>query len=109
MNLAFELSMPNNNAWNGKWSGAGKLYVVVRSVARPSPEIVGRDFYYAFGDGWAASVSVREVVPGEAKYLRAHSAGFCGYDWMIADILAHGRIRTAEERAQGRSAVPAGD
>jgi hypothetical protein len=104
MNLAFTLSMPNNNSWNGKWSGASKLYVIVRGVGtskrvlekhRP---LVGKAFYYNFGDGWGASVSVREVVGKEVTALRKRSAGFCGYDWMIDEILLHGRILTLKER-----------
>lgn len=104
MNLAFTLSMPNNNSWNGKWSGADRPYVIVRKLcaAKKTREkyapLIGKAFYYNFGDGWGASVSVREVVGKEVTALRKKSAGFCGYDWMIPEILQHGRILTLDER-----------
>ena len=34
MILSFELSMPNNNAWNGKWTGEGTLYAIVKNFGR---------------------------------------------------------------------------
>ena len=104
MNLAFTLTMPNNNAWNGKWTGAGRLYVKVLALgtakktrAKFEP-IIGKAFYYNFGDGWGASVSVREVDSKEARKLRKESAGFCGYDWMVDEIRYHGRIIPLAER-----------
>ncbi len=33
MHVAFELSMPGNNAWNGRWTGEGNLYVRVLTVS----------------------------------------------------------------------------
>jgi len=104
MNLAFTLTMPRNNSANGRWSGEGRLYMKVlalgnakKTVAKHSP-IIGKSFSYDFGDGWVASVSVREVKATEIKKLRKSSAGFCGYDWMIDEILQHGRILTLRER-----------
>lgn len=106
MNLAFTLSMPNNNSWNGRWSGEGRLYVIVKSfgnakktVVRLIP-LVGKSFYYNFGDGWGASVSVRQVAGREITQLRKKSAGFFGYDWMIDEILQHGRILPLAERSK---------
>ncbi len=32
MNLVFTLTMPNNNSWNGRWSGAGNLYAKVLAL-----------------------------------------------------------------------------
>ena len=104
MNLVFTLSMPNNSSWNGKWSGAGNYYAVVRSTGNAKrtiekyTPIVGKAFYYNFGDGWGASVSVREVDSKEARELKKKSAGFCGYDWMVDEIRYHGRILTLAER-----------
>jgi hypothetical protein len=37
-------------------------------------------------------VAVAKVDAAEARRLRRASAGFCGYDWMIASIEKHGRI-----------------
>ena|SRR3990167_5839835 len=104
MNLAFTLSMPSRASWNGRWSGQDRPYVIVRKFGsskktqeRYAP-LIGKAFYYNFGDGWGASVSVREIIGKEVTAIRKKSAGFCGYDWMIEEILQHGRILTLDER-----------
>jgi hypothetical protein len=104
MNLVFTLSMPNNNSWNGRWTGEDRYYAIVkafgtakRTRARYEP-IIGKAFSYNFGDGWRASVSVREVDGKEARLVRAKTKGFCGYDWMVDEIMQHGRILTLAER-----------
>lgn len=96
MLFAFTLSMPQVNSWNNRWSGEDRLYVVIKSFR--TEKYIERlkatpSHYYNFGDGWCASVSVKEVTAAEAKSLRKRSNGFCGYDWMIDSILAHGEIR----------------
>jgi hypothetical protein len=100
MILAFKLSMPSNNSWNGKWSGDGQVYAQTRTVRKvPLPlasALAGREearFSYAFGDGWVAAVAVTKVSGREATKLRRETRGFCGYDWMIDSIIAHGRIQ----------------
>lgn len=98
MLVLFELSMPGNNAWNGRWSGEGKCYAVVRSFRSGAPKFGYYD--YNFGDGWRAGVTVREITSPAAKKLRKQSIGFCGYDWMIDDICKHGRILTLAERTK---------
>ena len=90
MIVAFELSMPGRNSWNGKWSGEGRPYVIVKSFRRNPPKL-GR-YGYNFGDGWYASVNAREVSQSEARTLRAKSKGFCGYDWMVESIIQDGAI-----------------
>jgi hypothetical protein len=97
MHLAFQLSMPNNNSWNGKWSGEGNLYVRVLTVSdakatRAKYEKLIGSHYYNFGDGWGASVSVKEVTGAEKRKLVKASRGFCGYDWMIESLRWHGKI-----------------
>lgn len=105
MALAFFLSMPNRSSWNGQWSGDGKCYAIVHNVgkakaARDKAEKLAaeKSFYYNFGDGWGASVSVRVVDNNEARQIRRRSLGFCGYDWMVNSILAHGEILKSEPR-----------
>ena len=96
MLLSFKLSMPNNNSWDGKWSGEDNSYVRVRSIREQGvagPILQKGYFHYNFGDGWAAGVTVKEVTAAEAKKLRNNSNGFCGYEWMIDSIFAHGEIR----------------
>lgn len=94
--LSFELSMPGNNSWNGKWTGDDKLYAVVHKF-REMPEVDGKQlaggrFSYSFGDGWVAAITVREVTSSAAAKIRKDSLGFCGYEWMIVSILKYGKI-----------------
>ena len=104
MRLIFKLSMPQNNAWNGKWSGEGNLYAVIRNFGtaqktrvRLQPIIDEGYFYYNFGDGWGAAVEVYECVSmAEARSIMKRSRGFCGYEWMIDSILTYGDIRIKE-------------
>lgn len=106
MLLCFSLSMPGNNAWNGKWSGEGRGYFVVRNMGNAQKTrtrftpIIGHSFGYNFGDGWFASVAVEEVSAKEAAKFRKASSGFCGYNWMIDEIIDLGRIRTLDERTR---------
>ena len=98
MLISFELSMPGNNAWNGRWSGEGNCYAVVKAF-RKMPDTFKLGYYdYNFGDGWRAAVSVREITRGAAQKLGRQSRGFCGYDWMIDEIIKFGRIKTLAER-----------
>lgn len=85
--VAFVLSMPSNNSWNGKWSGEERIHAIIKSFRDGSP-ILGlipdrKRSTYSFGDGWVAAVEVRHVDLAEAKRLKKASSGFCGYDWMV--------------------------
>ena len=104
MILAFVLTMPRNNSWDGKWSGAGRSYNIVRAVgssrkaAEEAKRILATPRYtYSFGDGWVAAIQVREVDRGECDRLRRESCGFCGYDWMVNSIFDNGFIKIKEE------------
>ncbi len=95
--VAFILTMPNNNSWNGKWSGEGKLYVKVRKLGKKWTEKLlpngeSRSWYYNFGDGWGANVEARAVDLSEGNRLTRRSDGYMGYEWMIDSILQHGKI-----------------
>jgi len=99
MLLSFQLTMPNNNAWDGKWSGEGKFYYEFRNIPKSKiAELDGKNFYYNFGDGWGANVRVEKIDSQEKRKLQKKSAGFCGYNWMIDEILNYGRILILEER-----------
>ena len=108
--IAFELSMPRNNAWNGRWSGDGDTYAIVKSFRqKPCPngiELVGHRFTYNFGDGWVAAINVREVDRKEAARLRRVSRGFCGYDWMVDSLLRSERIEAERLAAAAQEAIP---
>ena len=100
MILAFKLSMPHNNSWNGKWSGEDKLYVITRNLPKQKAKeiITQKSYYHNFGDGWGASISVTHVDSKEAAKLRKKSKGFCGYDWMVDSIIQYGKILNIEQR-----------
>jgi hypothetical protein len=100
MTLCFTLSMPSVNSWNGKWSGAERLYAKVINFGKTKKSnenaqfILNKEcFYYNFGDGWSACVTVKEVDSKEAATVRKKSDGFCGYDWMIDSIIDIGEIK----------------
>ena len=103
MIIAFKLSMPNAGSWNGKWSGAGREYVVTRTFRSKESKEVAKSileksyFHYNFGDGWSAGVSVSRVDSREAARLRRNSAGFAGYDWMVESIIDRGEITIGDE------------
>ena len=107
MYLSFELSMPNVASWNGTWSGEDRFYAIIvnfRGATAIEKAIQIRDkgyFYYNFGDGWGAGISVREVDAKEAAKIRRRSQGFCGYNWMVDSILKDGRIMPASRRKRG--------
>lgn len=107
MILSFELTMPNIGSWNGKWTGQGSKYYRHRNISKQQAEKImqGKEYnswYYNFGDGWGASVSVTKVLAGERNKRERISNGFAGYDWMIDEILKHGRILERQERHRMR-------
>lgn len=97
MNIVFKLSMPGRASWNGRWSGEGNLYAIVKNIgtsqkaiAKVQPLLEQRYFSHAWGDGWRASIEVTTADPSEIRRIRRLSKGFCGYDWMVNNILSHG-------------------
>ncbi len=103
MILSFTLSMPNNNSWDGKWSGEDDLYVRTKNFTAKQIDISYpiREkgyFHYNFGDGWSAGIDVKEITSQEGAKLRKKSKGFCGYDWMIGEIIQYGEILGPNKR-----------
>jgi hypothetical protein len=96
--IAFTLSMPNSGAWNGKWSGSKKHYIIVKKFTgkkqlKKATEILNKEFYsYSWDDGWRASISVDRVDMKKARELRRMSDGFCRYEWMVRSICDKGEI-----------------
>ena len=81
MILRFELTMPNNNAWNGKDAGNKGSHFEFRNVDKKTADkLDGKNFYYNFGDGWGANVQV-------TKNKKCKTNGFRGYEWMIDSII----------------------
>lgn len=98
--VEFKLSMPGRSSWDGRWSGEGGNYVIRREL---SSDALARLFDLAPGDvdltscrriwthrwsdGWLAQIAAR-VVSDDEMYTK--SDGFCGYDWMVENILKKG-------------------
>ena len=98
MQIAYTLSMPRNNSWNGKWSGEDRVYAIVRTIrntqkaqSKAREIIAAGPYFYSWSDGWGAQINVREVTPVEARKLRKQSVGFAGYDWMVNTIESYGK------------------
>lgn len=107
MYLSFTLGMPGVNTWNGGWSGDGQLFVIVKTFRKP-PQVEGENiapcsYTYNFGDGWCASVDAEVIDAKKARQLRRKSQGFCGYEWMVEEILEFGRIKTLQEHIRKES------
>jgi hypothetical protein len=87
--VLFRLGMPGVGSWNGRWSGEGRNYVLVRSIPAERVAALGipTSWRYGWSDGWAASVSARVMEKGER---RPKSDGFAGYDWMVDNIIRWG-------------------
>lgn len=99
--IAFILTIPNVNSWNNRWSGEGEFYCIIKAEkAVPNfREIIDNNFYYNFGDGWAANVEVKRVNNNEAIKMKNRSKGFCGYNWMVSSIINHGEIRKPSSKS----------
>lgn len=105
--IVYILTMPNVGSWNGAWTGEKDLHCVVKSYSEKSdiPKKVlsmKNGYYYNFGDGWGASIKAEKIKGQEKSKYKKRSKGFCGYEWMIAEIEKYGRIKTLEERNQER-------
>ena len=110
MILKFTLSMPNNNSWDGKWSGENEFYARAinfgqsKKANEKARKILDDGYYYYnFGDGWGAGISVEEINSKQAAQVRRKSSGFCGYDWMIDSIKEFGKIIDADQAKKRRS------
>lgn len=90
--IEFRLSMPSAGSWNGQWSGAGKNYLIIKTLSDKAANTLmlgelERSWFHRWDDGWGARVAARVMGAGER---RPKSDGFAGYDWMVANILDHG-------------------
>ena len=92
--IVFELTFPNRGSWDGKWSGEKDRHIIVKKDFQVPKDRVGKSYYYDFGDGWGASISVRKMNGNDSKYrqLKKKNVGFCGYDWMIDSIIVYDEI-----------------
>lgn len=87
--IIFELTMPSVGSWDGKWTGAATKKTVERSVSdEKAKEILNKNFYFDFRDGWGANVEVRYPNKGEKA-----TGLFSGYEWMINSIINYNEIK----------------
>lgn len=102
MTIAFTLSMPNRASWNGRWSGEDDFYCILKKFTTKKAKAHAEEllkvgyWHHSFGDGWAAGITAKEVDPATARKYAKKSRGFCGYNWMVDNILAHGRTDKPE-------------
>jgi len=92
MMLQFELTIPNNNSWNGIDTGnKGGYFIHVNVDKKKADELNGKEFYYTFVDGWRANIKV-------SKHKKQKSNGFRGYNWMVDEIIKYGKIFEVHNR-----------
>lgn len=96
--LIFKLTMPNPPSWNGHWSGENEKHTRARDFtddefAALPKSVIGTHFWH-WDDGWTARIDVSVTDDSRSKKRALNnSVGFCGYDWMIEEILKFGTIK----------------
>ena len=97
MKIRFELTMPNNNSYNGVDTGIKGGHFIYENVSKDTAlKLVGTNHYYNFDDGWGANVKI-------TSEKGTKSNGFRGYDWMVKEILYYGKILLRKERIEMRN------
>lgn len=106
--ILYELTMPHVGSWNGKWTGEGRGYFLVKSYKKeselPAKVLSMKNYYYNFGDGWGVNINCSQILSSEKAGYKKKSSGFCGYEWMVKEIEEYGRIKTLKERRAERRA-----
>ena len=87
--VEFKMTMPGIGSWDGKWSGSSKNYLIVRSLSDEEIKALGVpcSWSHHWSDRWSANVSARIMKKGERS---KKTDGFCGYDWMVDNIVRYG-------------------
>ena len=91
--IIFRLTMPGVASWNGKWSGDGRNYTIVRKMSDTAANKLPSgsntaSWSHHWDDGWSARITASIVAPGERC---KKSDGFYGYEWMVSNILCYGQ------------------
>ena len=101
VHVVFELTMPHVASWNGRWSGAAsghylfKDYPPAAFEKKHKEKVIG-EWHYSWPDGWGALIKSRVVTGDEMRKLKKSNAGFCGYSWMVDNIIWYGNPRGKE-------------
>ena len=92
--ILFTLTMPNKGSWDGKWSGEGKFYGIVKNISKEDMEriLLTRNYHYRWDDGWSVSIYVEKIDGKDRRKYEKKSEGFCGYEWMIDSIIKNNTI-----------------
>ena len=104
MLVSFELKMCNVGSWNGRWTGSEMRYIIIRTLHKEVAEKILGDkesdsFHHRWDDGWACNVYVNKIDAGTKKSLSKHlKNGFCGYEWMVSNIISHQSTKDNGER-----------
>ena len=59
--IVFELTMPNRNSWNDRWSGDNDIHVIAVPERKVRKFLWDKDYYYGWSDGWTACVSCKRM------------------------------------------------
>lgn len=101
--VSFELKMTNIGSWNGKWTGEGKRYIIVKSLSK---DIVAKIFgdknfetyHHSWGDGWGCNIIVMKIDSDiKNSFSKEFKNGFCGYEWMVDNIISHQSAYSKED------------
>lgn len=94
--------MPNRASWNGRWSGDESLFAIIKNMPNDKAiKVLEKKYHhYSFGDGWSAGVDIKHVDAKSAAKIRNKSKGFCGYDWMVNEIISHGEILGSRRKSE---------
>lgn len=97
--IVFELTMPRNSSWNGKWSGDGDVHIIAKPDKYVPNDRIGNSYYYDFGDGWCACIDVIKMNANSSEYrqMKRNNRGFCGYNWMVDSIISNNEIKLKED------------
>ena len=97
--IVFELTMPRNSSWNGKWSGDGDVHIIAMPNRLVPKDRIGKSYYYDFGDGWCACIDVIKMSGNSNEYrkMKRNNRGFCGYNWMVDSIISNNEIKLKED------------
>ncbi len=92
--ILFTLTMPNKGSWDGKWSGEGKFYGIIKNICKEDMLRIleTKSYHYRWDDGWSVSIYAEKIDGKERNKYEKKSEGFCGYEWMIDSIIKNNKI-----------------
>ena len=97
--IVFKLTMPRNNSWNGKWSGADDVHIITLPDRWVPNDRIGNSYYYDFGDGWCACIDVIKMNANSSEYrkMTRNNRGFSRYNLKLESIISNNEIKLKED------------